>query len=234
MIILLLDFLAGILSYVFFLFGYISNNNLFPEPLSKSEEEYLLKKHFSGDKEAKNKLIEHNLRLVAHIAKKYASSNQENEEYISVGTIGLIKGINSFSSDKGFKLSTYISKCIENEILMNLRNNKKNLGNTSINNIIGTDKDGNDMELIEIMEDTSLDLVDSIYNKQMTKQTLDFINNNLNDREKKVMYMRYGLYDNDEKTQQEVADILHISRSYVSRIETKVQSKLKKHINYES
>lgn len=234
MIILLLDFLAGILSYVFFLFGYISNNNLFPEPLSKSEEEYLLKKHFAGDKEAKNKLIEHNLRLVAHIAKKYASSNQENEEYISVGTIGLIKGINSFSSDKGFKLSTYISKCIENEILMNLRNNKKNLGNTSINNIIGTDKDGNDMELIEIMEDTSLDLVESIYNKQMTKQTLDFINNNLNDREKKVMYMRYGLYDNDEKTQQEVADILHISRSYVSRIETKVQSKLKKHINYES
>lgn len=234
MIILLLDFLAGILSYVFFLFGYISNNNLFPEPLSKSEEEYLLKKHFAGDKEAKNKLIEHNLRLVAHIAKKYASSNQENEEYISIGTIGLIKGINSFSSDKGFKLSTYISKCIENEILMNLRNNKKNLGNTSINNIIGTDKDGNDMELIEIMEDTSLDLVDSIYNKQMTKETLDFINNNLNDREKKVMYMRYGLYDNDEKTQQEVADILHISRSYVSRIETKVQSKLKKHINYES
>lgn len=234
MIILLLDFLAGILSYVFFLFGYISNNNLFPEPLSKSEEEYLLKKHFAGDKEAKNKLIEHNLRLVAHIAKKYASSNQENEEYISIGTIGLIKGINSFSSDKGFKLSTYISKCIENEILMNLRNNKKNLGNTSINNIIGTDKDGNDMELIEIMEDTSLDLVDSIYNKQMTKETLDFINNNLNDREKKVMYMRYGLYNNDEKTQQEVADILHISRSYVSRIETKVQSKLKKHINYES
>lgn len=125
MVILLLEFLSNILSYVFFLFGYISNNNLFPEPLSKSEEEYLLKKHFAGDKEAKNKLIEHNLRLVAHIAKKYALSNQENEEYISVGTIGLIKGINSFSSDKGFKLSTYISKCIENEILMNLRNNKK-------------------------------------------------------------------------------------------------------------
>ena len=111
---MVLELLANMLSYVFMLFGYISSENLFPEPLSKSEEQYLLKKHFAGDKGARHKLIEHNLRLVAHIAKKYASNNQDNEEYISIGTIGLIKGIDSFSEDKGFKLSTYCSRCVEN------------------------------------------------------------------------------------------------------------------------
>ena len=231
---MLLELFSNIFSYVFFLFGYISTSNLYPEPLSKSEEEYLLRKYFAGDKEAKNKLIEHNLRLVAHIAKKYASSAQENEEYISIGTIGLIKGINSFSGDKGFKLSTYISRCIENEILMYFRNNKKTQNDTSINNIIGTDKDGNDMELIEIMEDDSQDLAENIYTNMITKQTMDYINNKLTGREREIMYMRYGLSGGDEMTQQEVADILKISRSYVSRIETKVQEKLKKHIKYEA
>ena len=231
---MLLELFSNIFSYVFFLFGYISTSNLYPEPLSKSEEEYLLRKYFAGDKEAKNKLIEHNLRLVAHIAKKYASSAQENEEYISIGTIGLIKGINSFSGDKGFKLSTYISRCIENEILMYFRNNKKTQNDTSINNIIGTDKDGNDMELIEIMEDDSQDLAENIYTNMITKQTMDYINNKLTSREREIMYMRYGLSGGDEMTQQEVADILKISRSYVSRIETKVQEKLKKHIKYEA
>ena len=231
---MLLELFSNIFSYVFFLFGYISTSNLYPEPLSKSEEEYLLRKYFAGDKEAKGKLIEHNLRLVAHIAKKYASSVQENEEYISIGTIGLIKGINSFSGDKGFKLSTYISRCIENEILMYFRNNKKTQNDTSINNIIGTDKDGNDMELIEIMEDDSQDLAENIYTNMITKQTMDYINNKLTSREREIMYMRYGLSGGDEMTQQEVADILKISRSYVSRIETKVQEKLKKHIKYEA
>ncbi len=231
---MLLELFSNIFSYVFFLFGYISTSNLYPEPLSKSEEEYLLRKYFAGDKEAKNKLIEHNLRLVAHIAKKYASSAQENEEYISIGTIGLIKGINSFSGDKGFKLSTYISRCIENEILMYFRNNKKTQNDTSINNIIGTDKDGNDMELIEIMEDDSQDLAENIYTNMVTKQTMDYINNKLTSREREIMYMRYGLSGGDEMTQQEVADLLKISRSYVSRIETKVQEKLKKHIKYEA
>ena len=231
---MLLELFSNIFSYVFFLFGYISTSNLYPEPLSKSEEEYLLRKYFAGDKEAKNKLIEHNLRLVAHIAKKYASSAQENEEYISIGRIGLIKGINSFSGDKGFKLSTYISRCIENEILMYFRNNKKTQNDTSINNIIGTDKDGNDMELIEIMEDDSQDLAENIYTNMITKQTMDYINNKLTSREREIMYMRYGLSGGDEMTQQEVADLLKISRSYVSRIETKVQEKLKKHIKYEA
>lgn len=228
-----LDILSNMLSYVFLFFGYISSDNLFPEPLSKSEEQYLLKKHFNGDKEARHKLIEHNLRLVAHISKKYASNTQDNEEYISIGTIGLIKGIDSFSEDKGFKLSTYCSRCVENEILMHLRSNKKTSGDVSMNSVIGTDKDGNDMELIDIMEQDGIDPTDNIYNKVVTKEMLKYINENLTDRERKVIYMRYGLDGADEKTQQEVADVLNISRSYVSRIETKIQKKLSKFIQVE-
>ena len=225
-----LDIISNILSYVFMLFGYISSENLFPEPLSKSEEQYLLKKHFSGDKKARNKLIEHNLRLVAHIAKKYSANSQDNEEYISIGTIGLIKGIDSFSEDKGFKLSTYCSRCVENEILMHLRSSKKASGDVSINSVIGTDKDGNDMELIDIIEEEGVDPIDNIYNKVVTKEMLKYIDESLTDRERKVIYMRYGLDSEQEKTQQEVADILNISRSYVSRIETKIQKKLSKFI----
>lgn len=227
---MLIEILTNIFQYVFVLFGYISSDNLFPEPLSKSEETYLLKKHFSGDKCARKKLIEHNLRLVAHIAKKYANNTQDNEEYISIGTIGLIKGIDSFSENKGFKLSTYCSRCVENEILMHLRANKKTSADISMNSVIGTDKDGNDMELIDVMEDTRVDPIDNIYNKVITKDMLKYINEKLTDREKKVIYMRYGLNGEDEKTQQQVADILDISRSYVSRIETKVQNKLLKFI----
>lgn len=227
---MILEIFSNILSYVFLLFGYISSENLFPEPLSKSEEQYLLKKYFNGDKNARNKLIEHNLRLVAHISKKYASNTQDNEEYISIGTIGLIKGIDSFSEDKGFKLSTYCSRCIENEILMHLRSSKKSSNDISMNSVIGTDKDGNDMELIDIIEQEGTDPIDNIYNKVVTREMLKYINESLTDREKKVIYMRYGLEGEEEKTQQEVADILKISRSYVSRIETKIQKKLAKFI----
>lgn len=227
---MLLEIISNMLSYVFLLFGYISTENLFPEPLSKSEEDYLLKKHFAGDKTARNKLIEHNLRLVAHIAKKYASNTQDNEEYISIGTIGLIKGIDSFKEDKGFKLSTYCSRCVENEILMHLRAGKKTNADVSMNSVIGVDKDGNDMQLIDIIEQEGIDPIDNIYNKVITEDMLKYINEKLTDREKKVINMRYGLDGTSEKTQQEVADILNISRSYVSRIETKVQKKLNKFI----
>lgn len=228
---MLSEILSNLFSYIFFLFGYISSDNLFPVPLSKSEEKYLLKKYFEGDREARKKLIEHNLRLVAHVSKKYASNNQDSEEYISIGTIGLIKGIDSFSEEKGFKLSTYCSRCVENEILMHLRSNKKTNGDVSINTVIGTDKDGNDMELVDIMEATDTDPIENIYTKVITKEMLKYIDNELEERERKVMYMRHGLDGNDEKTQQEVANILGISRSYVSRIETKVQDKLKKYVN---
>ena len=227
---MILEIFSNMLSYVFMLFGYISSENLFPEPLSKSEENYLIKKHFEKDKSARKKLIEHNLRLVAHIAKKYAATPQDNEEYISIGTIGLIKGIDSFKDDKGFKLSTYCSRCIENEILMHLRAGKKTSADVSINSVIGTDKDGNDMQLIDIIEQEAVDPIDNIYNKIITEEMQEYINKKLNEREKKVISMRYGLNGEKEKTQQEIADILNISRSYVSRIETKIQKKLNKFI----
>lgn len=225
---MIFSFFGNILSYIFCLFGYIKSENLYPEPLSKSEEEYYLKKYFEGDKEAKNKLIEHNLRLVVHIAKKYTNREQEIEEFTSIGTIGLIKAINSFKEDKGFKISTYASKCIDNEILMHIRATKKNQVEISMNSIIGTDKDGNDMELLDTLEVMEKDPIDTIYNKVLTEQMIDYINKKLPTREKEIMTMRYGLDKKLPKTQQEVADILGISRSYVSRIETKVQKSLSK------
>lgn len=227
------SFFNALFSNILFLFGYISSSNLFPEPLSKTEEEYYIKKYLHGDKEAKNKLIEHNLRLVAHRAKKYSSNEQELEDLISIGSIGLIKAINSFSGEKNFKVSTYASRCIENEILMYLRSSKKIKSEVSMNTIIGTDKDGNDMELLEILDVDTKDAIDTIYNKALVKQVIEYINEKLPKREKYIMELRYGLNGKSQKTQQQIADELGISRSYVSRIETKVQNKLKKNINME-
>ena len=229
----MLSILSNLFSHILLLFGYISNNNLFPEPLTKTEEEYYIRKYLEGDKEAKNKLIEHNLRLVAHIAKKYSSNEQDMEDLISIGTIGLIKAINSFSSEKNFKISTYASRCIENEVLMHLRATKKIKSEVSMNTIIGTDKDGNDMELLETLNANTKDAIDAIYNKVVADQVIDYINNELPKREKYIMELRYGLNGLNPKTQQQIANELGISRSYVSRIETKVQNKLKKHIKYE-
>lgn len=230
---MLLSFLQSIFSHIFFLFGYIQSSNLFPEPLSKTEEEFYLRKYFEGDKEARNKLIEHNLRLVAHIAKKYEGKGQEMEELISIGSIGLIKAINSFKGEKNYKISTYASKCIENEILMHIRATKKQKSEVSMNTIIGTDKDGNDMELVDTIDSDQKDAIDTIYNKMVTVQVKEFIKNKLPEREKYIMTLRYGLDGNIPKTQQQIADELGISRSYVSRIETKVQNKLKKCIKWE-
>lgn len=230
---MLLSFLQSMFSHIFFLFGYIQSSNLFPEPLSKTEEEFYLRKYFEGDKEARNKLIEHNLRLVAHIAKKYEGKGQEMEELISIGSIGLIKAINSFKREKNYKISTYASKCIENEILMHIRATKKQKSEVSMNTIIGTDKDGNDMELVDTIDSDQKDAIDTIYNKMVTVQVKEFIKNKLPEREKYIMTLRYGLDGNIPKTQQQIADELGISRSYVSRIETKVQNKLKKCIKWE-
>ena len=231
---MILEFLMTIFTNIFGLFGYIKHEQLYPEPLSKTQEEIYLKKYFKGGEEgklAKDKLIEHNLRLVVHIAKKYSNNEQELEEYTSIGSIGLIKAINSFSEDRGFKISTYASKCIENEILMNIRSTKKTKAEVSINSVIGTDKDGNDMQLLDTLVNNEKDPIDTIYNKILTSQMVEYINKKLPLREKEIMIMRYGLNNNIPKTQQEVADILNISRSYVSRIETKVSKKLEKIIN---
>lgn len=230
---MLFSFLQSIFSHIFFLFGYIQSSNLFPEPLSKTEEEFYLRRYFEGDTEAKNKLIEHNLRLVAHIAKKYETKEQDIEELISIGSIGLIKAINSFKGEKNYKISTYASKCIENEILMHIRATKKQKSEVSMNTIIGTDKDGNDMELVDTIDSDEKDAIETIYNKMLTVQVKNFIKNKLPEREKYIMTLRYGLDGNLPKTQQQIANQLGISRSYVSRIETKVQNKLKKFIKYE-
>ena len=230
---MLFSFLQSLFSHIFFLFGYIQSSNLFPEPLSKTEEEFYLRRYFEGDTEAKNKLIEHNLRLVAHIAKKYETKEQDIEELISIGSIGLIKAINSFKGEKNYKISTYASKCIENEILMHIRATNKQKSEVSMNTIIGTDKDGNDMELVDTIDSDEKDAIETIYNKMLTAQVKNFIKNKLPEREKYIMTLRYGLDGNLPKTQQQIADQLGISRSYVSRIETKVQNKLKKFIKYE-
>ena len=224
------SFILEIVSKFFGLFGYISNDKLYPEPLSKTEEEYYLRKYFNGDKEARDKLIEHNLRLVVHIAKKYTTNEQELEDFTSIGTIGLIKAIDSFKDNKGFKISTYASRCIENEILMYIRTSKKQKAEISMNQVIGTDKDGNDMELIDTLVLKEKDAVDDIHDKTVLKQVLEFIDKKLNKREKYIMNKRYGLDGSNSMTQQELADELGISRSYVSRIETKVQKMLKKNI----
>lgn len=155
------------------------------------------------------------------------------EEYISIGTIGLIKAINSFKDNKGFKISTYASKCIDNEILMNIRATKKQNAEISLNTVIGTDKDGNDMELADTIDEGSKGAIETIYNKAMVKQVIAFIKEKLPEREKYIMSCRYGIDGKKYKTQQEIADELGISRSYVSRIETKVQKKLKNHIKWE-
>lgn len=230
---MLLSFFSNLLSHVFFLFGYISSNNLFPEPLSKTEEEFYLRRYFEGDKKARDKLIEHNLRLVAHIAKRYASSEQDMDDLISIGIIGLIKAIDSFSGEKGYKISTYASKCVENEILMHIRATKKIKAEVSMNTIIGTDKDGNDMELMDTLDSESKDAIDTIYNKVMSEQVIKYINTKLPKREKYIMSSRYGLNGHEQKTQQQIADELGISRSYISRIEKKVQNKLKRYIKLE-
>ena len=224
------SFILEIVSKFFGLFGYISNDKLYPEPLSKTEEEYYLRQYFNGDKEARDKLIEHNLRLVVHIAKKYTTNEQELEDFTSIGTIGLIKAIDSFKDNKGFKISTYASRCIENEILMYIRTSKKQKAEVSMNQVIGTDKDGNDMELIDTLILKEKDAVDDIHDKSVLKQVLEFIDKKLSKREKYIMNKRYGLDGSNSMTQQELADELGISRSYVSRIETKVQKLLKKNI----
>ena len=226
------SYIVELFTKLFGLFGYISQDRLYPEPLSKTEEEMYLRKYFSGDKEARDILIEHNLRLVAHIAKKFTDDAQELEEYISIGSIGLIKAIDSFKENKGYKISTYASRCIENEILMYIRSTKKLKQEVSMNQVIGTDKDGNDMELEDTLIVPEKDFADSIHDKTILKQVLNYLTKNINSREKYIMNRRYGLDGNEEKTQQELAKELGISRSYVSRIETKIQKMLSKDIKY--
>ena len=222
------DFISIFAQQVFFLISYVSSGNSFPKPLSSEEELMYLLKSREGDIEARNILVEKNMRLVAHIAKKYTTSNLEYEDMLSIGTIGLIKAINTFNFEKGNKLATYASRCIDNEILMVIRNIKKSANDVSLDEPIGKDKEGNEITFIDIITSDDEDVVENITNKSYISKIYSVIDDVLNEREKTIIVNRYGLYNNETKTQQEIADELNISRSYISRIEKKAISKLRK------
>jgi RNA polymerase sporulation-specific sigma factor len=216
------------LKIAIFLVGYIQSGNLFPEPLTAEEEKIYLEKLKEGDEEARNVLIERNLRLVAHVCKKYSSTNIESDDLISIGTIGLIKGIGSFDAEKGVRLATYVSRCIDNEILMYLRSLKKIGSEVYLNEPIGKDKDDNEITLIDILENDEKNIEDEIDLKMKIKKLYTKMKDVLKPREKTILELRFGLDGAKPKTQNEIADMMGISRSYVSRIETKAIGKLSK------
>lgn len=228
----IISFLLTQLPNLTFLSGYITNNSSFPQPLSLEEEQKYMKEYMKGDEEARNILIERNLRLVAHIVKKYSNTGIENDDLISMGTIGLIKAISTFKSNKGVRLATYASRCIENELLMFLRSNKKDKNEISLQDPIGVDKEGNEITLIDVLPGAD---ADSICNEVETniqiKKLKEKIESSLKKREKTVIEMRYGLTKMGIKTQMEIASIMGISRSYVSRIEKKALKKLSKELS---
>ena len=203
------------------------SNTVFPDPLSPIEETDAINKMLNGDKDSRNKLIEHNLRLVAHIVKKYEAKDKDidSDDLISIGTIGLIKAIDSYNLDKQTKITTYAARCIENEILMYFRSNKKNNSVISLNDYIGYDKDGNEINLIDVIQDKSPEIIDILHNKENVSK-LNIYLKDLNSREKEIIIKRYGLYNQKEQTQKKIAKELGISRSYVSRIEKRALTKI--------
>ena len=209
----------------FFCFTGSYSNNVFPAPLEIEEEEKYIKLMEQGDKNARNKLIEHNLRLVAHIVKKFESKYKDTDDLISIGTIGLIKGIDSFNSEKKIRITTYVARCIENEILMFFRANKKYNNDISLNDYIGLDKDGNEISLLDVLPDDNIDLATKIHNNINIELLMNYLDI-LNKREKEIIIKRYGLFNNEEYTQKDIAKELKISRSYVSRIEKRALTKL--------
>ena len=209
-----------------FIFGYITNGSSFPQPLNKEEEFILIEKANTGDIKSRNLLIERNLRLVAHVVKKYKNVGIDQEDLISIGTIGLIKAVTTYDNNKGTRLATYAAKCIDNEILMTLRSDKKLKSEISLHEPLGTDKEGNSIFLIDIIKYECEEVIDKLDKEQKIKVLKEILENSLLDREKKIIEMRYGIRQNENKTQREIAKSLGISRSYVSRIEKKALKKL--------
>ncbi|MCD7810912.1 MAG: RNA polymerase sporulation sigma factor SigK [Ruminococcus sp.] len=205
---------------------HFDNNTVFPKPLSKKEEESCFQRLSQGNKSAKNTLIEHNLRLVAHIVKKYTSPAVDQDEMISIGTIGLIKAVSTFDYTKGARFATYASRCIENEILMNFRAMKKTAGDVYMNEPVETDKDGNTLTLMDLLDDGS-DIDEQVDLLIRSRQLYEFLDKCLDKREMEIIVYRYGLYGKKPHTQNEVAEKLNISRSYVSRLEKKAIQKLR-------
>ena len=227
---LLINNFMDILSGMVFLTGYVTNSNSFPQPLTEEEEEYYLKSFAEGDLQSKCILIERNLRLVVYIARKFENTGVYVEDLISVGTIGLIKAVNTFNPEKKIKLATYASRCIENEILMYLRRNSKIKAEISFYEPLNIDWDGNELLLSDILG-TENDTVYNLIEDEVDKQLLVMALKSLNDREKEIVRLRFGLNGTREKTQKEVADMLGISQSYISRLEKKIIKRLKKEIS---
>ncbi len=222
----MLELLTSLIKGLIFFTGSYSNT-VFLDPLSREEEEKYIKLLEENDTNARNKLIEHNLRLVAHIVKKFDNNINDSDDLISIGTIGLIKGIDSYKSDKNIRLTTYVARCIENEILMYYRSIKKYQNTVSLNDSIGYDKDGNKIMLIDVLKDNHKSLEESL----ALKENINLINKylgKLNSREQEIIIKRYGLNNKKAMTQKEIAKNMHISRSYVSRIEKRAISKILK------
>lgn len=209
---------------------FIGSTDILPPPLSKEEEYNLALKSSLGDKYARDKLIEHNLRLVVFLAKKYENTGYDIEDLVSIGSIGLIKGINTYKADKNIKLATYVSRCISNEILMFLRKNKKKKVEVSLEETLNYDAEGNTLALEDVLGTEEDIVAESVSKKQETKYLINELNT-LSDREKLIMTLRYGLNNTEEYTQKEVANMLGISQSYISRIEKKVIKRIKETIN---
>lgn len=221
------DLLMKIASAIYYFALHVKGAGAFPPPLSAEREAELLEKSRNGDDDARNELIEHNLRLVAHIVKKYYNTGADQDDMISIGTIGLIKAVSTFNADKGIHLATYASRCIENEILMFFRNQKKTAQDVFISDPIDTDKDGNTLTLIDVIADKS-DIADEIDTKIKVEKLRVILPVCLTERERLIIEMRYGLCGREELTQREIAKKLNISRSYVSRIEKSALEKLRK------
>ncbi len=215
------------LSKIFFFTGRLKINNVFDKPLSQEEESECFKKMKQGDKQAEEKLIKHNLRLVAHIVKKYNFAKIEQDELISVGSIGLMKAIKSYDIEKGNSFSTYASRCIQNEILMMVRSQRKFINEVSLEDKVKTDKEGNEVSLIDVLEDASEHVQDKAEIQIIYQKIIDIINTSLNEREKEIIFLRYGIGGGVPKTQNEVAKELNISRSYISRIEKKALNQIR-------
>ncbi len=220
--------ITAILNGTLFLFAYL-NNQVFPQPLEEAEEKNYLEQMKTGNEEARNKLIEHNLRLVAHVVRKYETSGEDMEDLISIGTIGLIKAIKTYNEDRGVRLATYAARCIENEVLMHLRNIKKLKKEVSLYDPIGYDKEGNEISLIDVLttDNEIVEFVEAKLQEEKIRGKIDILTR----RERQVIEMRYGLFDGLKETQREIAKKLGISRSYVSRIEKRALKKLIKEIS---
>ncbi|MDP4092555.1 MAG: RNA polymerase sporulation sigma factor SigK [Bacillota bacterium] len=230
----LFSLLSGALNNVFILLGYVSNANSFPLPLSPEEEQKYIEMYKAGNEDARNVLIERNLRLVAHIVKKYTSNGNDCDDLISIGTIGLIKAISTFDQQKGTRLATYAARCIENEILMQIRSSKKTQAEVSLQDPIGVDKEGNEITLIDVIGNEAESIVDEVELKMQVRKLYNKMKSVLKNREKIVLELRYGLLNGTTKTQREIAKMLGISRSYVSRIEKKAIKKLSKELKAET